>query len=276
MLASLLNLSPWVLILGILISSISVVEAFLVDRSWKERTTKIVTAILAITLLFIQAASNKRSSAESQVQLHIALENQKEQITSDLTHAFSAGTTEVLKLSGQEADKTRKAANSQTDAIERLTATESDLLVDASEGSDKCPRVFAESQNNTQRPYALNVDNDDKAANLYDVVLYVQEGEHTGNGQEFRTLQQETLKFPTIYKGAMGSQPFQFLSQRTTSYLQFTLATRRKICSGQIVLHGDGNGYWYAQPYPVHEGPLSSHDTEVPIKDRPWNPSMIP
>ena len=40
--------------------------------------------------------------------------------------------------------------------------------------------------------------NTNKDANIYDLVLYVQEGEHTEDGQGFRTLQQRTLRFPTV------------------------------------------------------------------------------
>ena len=120
-----------------------------------------------------------------------------------------------------------------------------------------------------QRPHGLSVFNPDKEANIYDLVLYVQEGEHSPNGQGFRTLQQQTLRFPTVPPGSGSTSiPFEFLSQRNTSYLQFDLSTRRKICSGLIVLRGDGNGNWSAKAYPVHEGPLTSHKSEIPAVDQ--------
>jgi hypothetical protein len=238
--SSILNLSPWTLIFGIIIILMSVVEAFLTGKTGKEqlrsrsdkqhsrrqRFFKAFTALLAIALLFIQAASNKRSDATAQAALRNALDNQKTEITS--------------------------------------------YLADASLGSSLCPQLVADHIS-SDRPYGLSVFNFDKTANIYDLVVYVQEGEHAGaDGRGFRTLQQKTLRFPTVPAGAgTPSQPFEFLSQRNTSFLQYSLSTRRKICSGQIVLHGDGNGNWRPESYAVHEGPLDAHNTEVPQGDQP-------
>ena len=258
MLSSFFKLSPWVLIFSISISVISVVQSFATGKTVKERLFTALTAALAIGLLFIQAAKNKRSEEAAQSQLQAALGAQKRQITDDLTGAFKTGTDKVIEIAGQEADKTRMAATEH----ERL-------LTDATLGSNVCPQLSADFMSG-QRPYALSVFNFDKTANIYDLVIYVQEGEHEGtDGKGFRTLQQKTLRFQIVPAGAGVSLPFEFLSQRNTSYLQYSLSTRRKICSGQIVLHGDGNGQWRTESYPVHEGPLTSHITEVPPQDRP-------
>jgi hypothetical protein len=137
-------------------------------------------------------------------------------------------------------------------------------LINATLGSDACPKIMVDRMAN-QRPHGLSVFNANKEANIYDLVLYVQEGEHTADGQGFHTLQQQTVRFPTIPAGAGSTSiPFEFLSQRNISYLQFDLSTRRKICSGLIVLRGDGNGNWSAEAYPVHEGPLTAHKSEIP------------
>jgi type II secretory pathway pseudopilin PulG len=257
MLSSLSKLSPWVLIFGVSISLISVVQSFVTGKTVKLLLT-VLTAALAIGLLFIQAAKDKRSEEAAQSQLQAALEAQKRQITEDLTGAFNTGTNKVIEIAGQEADKTREAASEHEK-----------LLADATLGSNICPQLLADFMSG-QRPYALSVFNFDKTANIYDLVVYVQEGEHVGtDGKGFRTLQQKTLRFPTVPAGAGASLPFEFLSQRNTSYLQYSLSTRRKICSGQIVLRGDGYGQWHPESFPVHEGPLSSHNTEVPPQDRP-------
>ena len=126
-----------------------------------------------------------------------------------------------------------------------------------------------------KRPFDLSVYNSNKVANIYDLVLYVDEGERGADSKSFHDVQQRTLRYPTVPPGSGSSLPFEFLSQKNTSYLQFSLSTRRKICSGQIVLHGDGQGWWHAEAYPIHEGPLAGHNTEVPAEDKPWNPSMI-
>jgi hypothetical protein len=274
-LSSLLTLSHWPSILGVAIIVISVFEVLTTGKTAKERIFKGLTAVLAIALLFIQAASNRQANADSQKAMKAALYTQKQLITADLTAAFKAGTEEVIDLAGQEADKTRKAADSQTKAIQSQDKEDEQRLEDVSLGSDACPKVLADSSMGNQRPFALSVFDADKNANIYDLVVYLQEGEHTADGKGFRTLQQKTLRYPTIPANTGSSLPFEFLSQRNTSYLQFSLSTRRKICSGLIVLHGDGNGYWFAQAYPVHEGPLAAHNTEVPVVDQPWNPGMI-
>jgi hypothetical protein len=141
-------------------------------------------------------------------------------------------------------------------------------MIAATLGSDLCPTIMVDRMAN-QRPQGVSVFNPDKDANIYDLVLYVQEGEHTPDGRGFRTLQQRTLRFPTVPPGSGStSVPFEFLSERNTAYLQFDLSTRRKICSGLIVLRGDGNGSWSTTAYPVHEGPLTSHETEIPMTDQ--------
>jgi hypothetical protein len=278
MLSSLATLSPWTLILGVIIIVISVLEAFFAGKKpRKERTFKILTALLAIALLFIQAASNKRSSEESQAKLDKALDKQKQQITNDLTIAFQTGTNQVVTLAGQEADKTRKAANDQTKSIQSQANQQETRLEDASLGSNTCPKIWS-SQRGHQRPYDLSAFNTDKNANIYDLTVYVTEMERNIDGKSMRTLQRKMLKFPIIPANAGnadGTVPFEFLSQRNTAYLSFDLSTRRKICSGLIVLHGDGNGDWYTESYPMHEGPTTAHNTEIPDTDRPWNPAMM-
>lgn len=155
-------------------------------------------------------------------------------------------------------------ANAASDAQSAESQTK---LQDAILGSNDCPTVMADHTGN-RRPFSLSVFNANKNANIYDFILYVQEGEHTEDGRDFRTLQQQTLRFPTIPAGAGSTSiPFKFLSTRKTSYLQFDLSTRRKICSGLIVMRGDGNGNWSVEAYPVHEGPLSAHPTDIPTTD---------
>jgi hypothetical protein len=140
-------------------------------------------------------------------------------------------------------------------------------VIAATLGSDQCPLIGADRTSNG-RPHGLSVFNPDKEANIYDLVLYIQEGEFATDGREFRTLQQQTVRFPTVPAGAGSpSIPFEFLSQRNRSYLQFDLSTRRKICSGLIVVRGDGNGNWTVEPYPVHEGPITAHASEIPEAD---------
>jgi hypothetical protein len=159
--------------------------------------------------------------------------------------------------------------NKQYTAASQAQSNESQKqVIAATLGSDRCPTIAVDRMAN-QRPHGLSVFNPDKEANIYDLVLYVQEGEHSPNGQGFRTLQQQTLRFPTVPPGSGSTSiPFEFLSQRNTSYLQFDLSTRRKICSGLIVLRGDGSGNWSAKAYPVHEGPLTSHKSEIPAADQ--------
>lgn len=151
-------------------------------------------------------------------------------------------------------------SNKQSTAASQAQSNESQKqVIAATLGSDRCPTIAVERMAD-QRPHGLSVFNPDKEANIYDLVLYVQEGEYTADGQGFRTLQQRTLRLPTIPPGSGSTSiPFEFLSQRNTSYLQFDLSTRRKICSGLIALRRDGNGNWSAKAYPVHEGPLTSH-----------------
>jgi hypothetical protein len=142
-------------------------------------------------------------------------------------------------------------------------------LQNATLGSSLCPTVMADHFGG-QRPHGLSVFNPDKDANIYDLVLYVQEGERTADGRGWNPLQQRTLRYPTIPAGSgTPSLTFEFLSLRKTSYLQFDLSTRRKICSGLIVLQEDGNGNWSAKTFPVHEGPLTAHKSEIPAIDGP-------
>jgi hypothetical protein len=217
--SSLLTLSGLALILGVAISAIAVVQAFATGKTGKERLFTGLVAVLAIALLFVQAAINKRASAASRAQVN---ESQKR-------------------------------------------------LEDATLGSSACPSVAVDRRAN-QKPSGLSVFNTDKEANIYDLVIYVQEGEHTADGKGFRTLQQKTLRYPTIPAGAGSSLPFEFLARGSTSYLQFDLSTRRKICSGLIVLRSDGNGNWSGEAYPVHEGPLTAHASEIPAADSVLNP----
>jgi hypothetical protein len=270
MFTNLSALSPWVLILGVAIVVMSVMEALFTDKTRKERVFKGITAILAIALLIVQANANKQARAASETAVENALEQQKEQLTT----AFNTGTRQVITLAGRAADQAQKAAARQAIAIRRQASEDENRLENASLGSDLCPQLRL-GFTSIGPPFSLYVDNESKTADIYDLVVYVQEGEHTKSRRGFLTLQYKKLRFRTILPGATGQQPFNVLSKRKTSYLQYTLATRRKVCSGLIVLHNEGGGRWYPHSYPVHEGPLADHNTEIPTVDRPWNPSKV-
>jgi hypothetical protein len=78
-----------------------------------------------------------------------------------LTDAFGERTNQIIKLAGQEAEQTRKAANSQTKAIQAQVDSQEQKLEDASLGSNSCPTINADHFG-SKRPFALSVFNADK------------------------------------------------------------------------------------------------------------------
>jgi hypothetical protein len=140
--------------------------------------------------------------------------------------------------------------------------------LNATLGSSHCPTVMMDFFSG-QRPHGLSVFNPDKANGIYSLVLHVQEGEHTDDRHGWHTLQQRTLTFSDIPPGAGSvSQPFDLLSRGDTSYLQFDLSTHSgNICSGLIVAHVDSNGNWSVKTFPVHQGPITAHKSEIPEFD---------
>ena len=154
-------------------------------------------------------------------------------------------------------------SNERTRAAAKFEAKKShEELIAASRGNKMPPSVMVDLRANG-RPQGISVYNPDKEANVYDLVLHVSEGEFAANGR-FRPLQQKTFTFPMIPPGhGSPSQPFDLLSQTGTSYIQYELSTRRQDWSGLIVVRSDGNGRWTSQLFPVHEGGLTFHRSEI-------------
>ena len=255
MLASLLTLSPWALILGVTISVMSVIEAFGTGKTVKERGFKCVTAVLAIALLFIQAASNKRSSADAETALNDALQQQKQELTQDLTNAFTTGTNQIIKLSGQEADKTRKAANAETSAVRRQVDHEETILKDAALGSGMCPDIAIPVVVGVSgRPHSLSVFNLDNRANLYDVHIHFIEWAPASNGIWSQILQEKTLSVPLIApERATSVAPFAVLSKEKTADFQVDISTRASECNGRLDLRDEGNDNWRNEAIPMYK-----------------------
>jgi ABC-type phosphate transport system auxiliary subunit len=253
MLSSLLSLSPWALILGVVISATSVIEAFGTGKTVKERIFKCLTAALTIALLLIQAIANKRASSDAQTALNDALQKQRQQLTQDLTSAFTTGTNQIIKLSGQEADKTRKAANDQTSAIEGQVANEETTLQRATLGTDSCPAVVA-SIENSGRPHALIIFNTDKQANMYGVIMHLIEYAPEADGIWRKIIQQQTLKVDDIPpERAVTLMPFQVLSREKTAYFQVDALTRAVTCNGSLRLRDDGGDTWRNESSPIYK-----------------------
>ena len=154
-------------------------------------------------------------------------------------------------------------SNERTRAAAKVEAQKShEELLAASRGSKIPPSVMVDLKAN-ERPQGISVYNPDKGANVYDLVLHVSEGQFDAKGS-FRSLQQKTYTFPMIPPGhGSPSQPFDLLSQTGTSYNQYELSTRRQDWSGLIVVRSDGNGHWTPQLFPVHEGGLTFHRSEI-------------
>jgi hypothetical protein len=154
-------------------------------------------------------------------------------------------------------------SNERTRAVAKVEAKRShEELIAASRGSKMPPSVMVDSRAN-ERPERISVYNPDKEANVYDLVLRVSEAEFAANGS-FRSLQQKTFTFPMIPPGhGSPSQPFDLLSKTGTSYIQYELSTRRQDWSGLIVVRSDGNGRWTSHLFPVHEGGLTFHRSEI-------------
>jgi len=154
-------------------------------------------------------------------------------------------------------------SNERTRAAAKVEAQKShEELIAASRGSKMPPSVMVDLRA-TERPQGISVYNPDKEANVYDLVLHVSEGEFAASGG-FRPLQQKTFTFPMIPPGhGSPSQPFDLLSQTGASYIQYELSTRRQDWSGLIVVRSDGNGRWTSQLFPVHEGGLTFHRSEI-------------
>jgi hypothetical protein len=158
-------------------------------------------------------------------------------------------------------EKDSAAAKAQAEGYHREGIT-------AARGSDLCPVIGMGASVAGQRPSGISVGNPDTNANIFDLVIYIQEISFSTDGRMTVSLH-PPLPFRTVPAGAgLPAVPFELQSHGNRVYLQFDLSTRRKICSGVIGLRADSNGRWIVKSYPVHEGPSSAHVSEITEAER--------
>jgi hypothetical protein len=240
-LKALLNYSPLALFLSVAVIVLSVVDAFISKKNWKEKGLKVIVAVLSVALLFVQAKSSRLASEKQAGKLQDALNQQRD----DLTQAFKAGTDQVIKSTSETAIQTQKSAKQQTDAIKQQAAQQFGQVQGAIMGTATCPDIVGSINRPSGRPHALAVSNLDKKLNMYDLTMELTEfGPEESGAPWSNILQQRVINLPLMFPERARTVPFEFLSKMTDIDVQIILSTRATTCSGRIGLYDTGNNVW--------------------------------
>jgi hypothetical protein len=267
---ALLSYSPMALIIGIIIIGLSMFDAFLSKKHWKERWSSVAVAVLSVWLLLVQGKSSELADQKAGAKLQGALQQQRDDLTkafkagtdqviNSTSATFKVGTEQVIKATSDTANQTRKSATDQTNAIKQQASDQFGQLQNVMVGTSMCPIVVLGGNATSGKPNLISVVNEDPKLNMYDIRLELMEfgpDQTSGHDEQWnKIIWYQVVTIPQAIPHWALQSPIEFKSKMTDIHVEFRVTTRAAAnCAGSINLFDNGTKGWMTDSSELHQG----------------------